>query len=270
MNDQSNLDCSLSIHTIQNKSSKYSSNFFRTLNEDFPQKKYMPREKDQDRTVVHFGQRKLFLSEVEFLTNVSNSLPNKTNKKIVLIYAGAAPGNHIDLLSSMFPFIQFVLIDPAKFAIEPKEEKIRINREFFTDELSLDLRHEFNDYIRLFVSDIRRAGPGLGLDDSTIETEVLDDMRSQEVWYHNLKPFRSLLKFRPPYVENRQIDKTSIDYLNGDIYFQIWPPGSSSETRLYVGENAKKKAYDCIKYENQMFRFPNLFNIESFKIFYIY
>lgn len=54
-----------------------------------------------------------------------------------------------------------------------------------------------------------------------------------------------------------KIDK---HYLSGDIYFQIWPPGSSSETRLYVGENAEKKSYDCIKYENQMFRFANLFN----------
>ncbi len=178
MNSTSELDCILSIHTLQNKDSKYNPDFIRILSDDFPQRKYTPRKKNEDRTVVHYGQRKLFLSEVEFLTNVTNALSNKVNKKIVLIYAGAAPGNHIDLLSSMFPFVKFVLVDPAKFAIEPTDN-IAIYREFFTDEMSLELRQEYSDYVRLFVSDIRRAGPGLGLNDDLIETEVLADMRSQ-------------------------------------------------------------------------------------------
>jgi len=63
------------------------------------------------------------------------------------------------------------------------------------------------------------------------------------------------LKFRLPYVENRQAKKTKINYLNGDVYFQIWPPSSSSETRFYVKENANVREYDCLKYENQMHRF---------------
>lgn len=130
--------------------------------------------------------------------------------------------------------------------------------------MSLDLKEEYNDYIRLFISDIRRAGPGVGLDDDLIEKEVLEDMRSQEIWYRNLKPYKSLLKFRLPYIENRNVEKTKLKYLDGDIYFQIWPPGSSSETRLCVAENAAQKEYDCVKYENQMFRFNTIDRVQCY------
>ena len=109
-------NCKLSIHAAQNKLCYYpEQNFFRILTADFPEKKYIPRKRDEDRTAVHFGQRKLFLSEVEFLTNVCASFEaKKPFKPIVCIYAGAAPGNHIDLLSQMFPFVKFHLVDPAK------------------------------------------------------------------------------------------------------------------------------------------------------------
>jgi hypothetical protein len=249
------VDINDSVHCCQNPNRNYGTEFLRILNDEFPQEKYQPRKKDEDRTTIHYGQRKLHLSEVEFLTNVCNDLPDKTFKKIVLIYAGAAPGIHLDLLSQMFPFITFVLIDPAKFSIEPNS-KLIIKREFFTDEMALDLKEEYNDWIRLFISDIRLAGPGYGYNDDEIEEKVFEDMRSQENWYKILEPFRSLLKFRLPYVENRNNQKNNkINYLDGKIYFQIWAPCSSSETRLFVGENASKREYDCLKYENQMFRF---------------
>ena len=256
-------DCKLSVHTAQNKDCKYSDNFFRILTDDYPEKNYAPRQKNENRTAVHFGQRKLFLSEVEFLTKVCTTLNANVFKKIVLIYAGAAPGNHIDMLSNMFPFVKFVLVDPAKFAIQPTE-KIVIRQEFFTDEMALDLRQEYDDYIRLFVSDIRRAGPGMNLKDDIIEEEVLEDMRSQETWYFQLEPYKSLLKFRPPYIKNRNAKDTCIKYLEGEIFFQIWPPGSSSETRLYVGEKAGKKEYDCVKYENQLFHFNTVDRVRCY------
>ena len=249
-------DCSLSAHTLQNKNCCYKDSFFRLLEDDFPEEKYKPREKDEDRTTVHYGQRKLFLSEVEFLTNVCSEIPDKSFKKLVVIYAGAAPGIHIGFLSEMFPFIRFVLIDPAKFQVETSE-KIEIYQEYFTDEMALRFKEDYSDYLRLFISDIRRFGPGTKLTDEEVESEILEDMNHQMNWYKLLDPFRSLLKFRLPYVENRNNAKTKIEYLDGDIYFQIWPPCSSSETRLYVRDNAKLKSYECTKYENQLFRFNN-------------
>jgi hypothetical protein len=53
---------------------------------------------------LHWGQLKLFLTEVEFLTKV---LELKPTKKIVMVYAGAAPGHNTKYLQSMFPDIQF-------------------------------------------------------------------------------------------------------------------------------------------------------------------
>jgi hypothetical protein len=61
---------------------------------------------------LHRGQRKLFLSELEFLTNWF--LENPDSKEYV-VYAGAAPGNKTHYLSRLFPAAKFILIDPAPF-----------------------------------------------------------------------------------------------------------------------------------------------------------
>ena len=97
------MTCDLSAHTAQNRECVYSSKpFFRILTEDFPEKKYVPRQKFEDRTAIHWGQRKLLLSEIEFLTNVCNELVESSKMprllKIVLIYAGAAPGNYSTII----------------------------------------------------------------------------------------------------------------------------------------------------------------------------
>jgi hypothetical protein len=96
------MTCDLSAHTAQNKECVYSIKpFFRILTEDFPEKKYVPRQKFEDRTAIHWGQRKLLLSEIEFLTNVCNELVESSKmsrNKIVLIYAGAAPGNYYTII----------------------------------------------------------------------------------------------------------------------------------------------------------------------------
>lgn len=59
---------------------------------------------------LHLGQRKLLLSEIQFLTL------NHTHSKYV-VYAGAGPGHHIHYLYQLFPHLKFILVDPTKFAI---------------------------------------------------------------------------------------------------------------------------------------------------------
>jgi hypothetical protein len=67
---------------------------------------------------LHWGQRKLILSEIRFITKVIAELglnvQNK-NEKISLIYPGAAPGTHFMLLMEMFPQLVMYLWDPAIF-----------------------------------------------------------------------------------------------------------------------------------------------------------
>jgi hypothetical protein len=67
---------------------------------------------------LHWGQRKLILSEMRFITKVIGELGinvDDTNTKIPLIYPGAAPGTHIMLLMEMFPQIVMYMWDPAIF-----------------------------------------------------------------------------------------------------------------------------------------------------------
>jgi hypothetical protein len=159
----------LNPHTYQNKDCKYidRSRFFRVLSDDYPSNvEYKPRRPDDDRSTVHFGQRKLHLSEIEFLTNFCKELDEyveyslkKASSDVVLIYAGAAPGIHISKLSDMFPFIKFVLIDPADFHVK-ETERIQIIQEYFTDQMARELKKEYTNQTILFISDIRVFGPG--------------------------------------------------------------------------------------------------------------
>lgn len=57
---------------------------------------------------IHIGQLKLFLSEIQFLTD---SLETCTEPAVV-IYAGSAPSNKIPYIQKLFPNVKFVLIDP--------------------------------------------------------------------------------------------------------------------------------------------------------------
>eukprot|EP00961_Rhodomonas_salina_P002887 39493-Rhodomonas_salina.1 len=54
------------------------------------------RRQGEEKTVVHWGQRKLLLSELEFLT--AHGAAGAT-----VVYAGAAPGTHTRYLLELFP-----------------------------------------------------------------------------------------------------------------------------------------------------------------------
>lgn len=68
---------------------------------------YIPRQ-SLPKPSLHNGQRKLFLSELEFLTLYPEG---------VCVYAGAAPSNKTGYLASLFPHVKFLLIDPNPFDI---------------------------------------------------------------------------------------------------------------------------------------------------------
>jgi hypothetical protein len=75
------------------------------------------REIDKHNTTMkalHWGQRKLILSEIRFITTVINKLDCKDDR-ISLVYPGGAPGTHLMLLMDMFPGLVLYLWDPAIF-----------------------------------------------------------------------------------------------------------------------------------------------------------
>ena len=66
---------------------------------------------------LHWGQRKLLLSEIQFLAQHLDKLK-------YVIYAGAAPGNKAFWLSQLFPSIKFILVDPVPFQMYLDDGKV--------------------------------------------------------------------------------------------------------------------------------------------------
>jgi len=197
------------------------------------------RRKGEMKTVIHWGQRKLLMSEIEFLT-----LYGTTSRMVV--YAGAAPGTHIAFLSDMFPELHFYCVDPAPFTVK-ETDKITIVQDLFSDEMAQKLGEEYPSL--LFISDIRSADWERH-NDSVIEEKVQRDMVMQKEWHMRMKPTHSMLKFRLPWAAG------TTSYLDGDVYLPVWGPITTTETRLITKENTVAEIeYDHKKYEEQLFFF---------------
>lgn len=195
----------------------------------------------------HWGQFKLLISEIELLNNCCNS---KTEG--IVVYAGAAHGIHIPLLSRMFNELLFILYDPGHFKIKPSPNII-IRNEFFTNQEAALYRGR--DVI--FISDIRLSAD----DDKEFEDNVDKNNRMHEDWVNIIKPYRSLLKTRFPF----DAKDNKYEFFAGTFYFQVFPPYVSAETRMVPHTlNKEKKVYDTIVYEEQMFYFNTNYRNHSF------
>lgn len=198
------------------------------------------RRTNEERTVIHWGQRKLFLSELEFFTLYAK--PND-----IVLYVGSAPGNHTFFLTLLFPFIEkFILIDPCPFYVKPTE-KIEIIQDFFKEEYIQEIKKKYPSSRLLFISDIRSASP-LQESEDVVEEKVNQDMQLQMNWVLSLKPRKSMLKFRLSWREG------TTEYLDGDIYYQSWGPSTTTETRL-ITSGKKMKIYSNKGYESKLFYF---------------
>lgn len=262
-------------HVSQNKQAGITHTFTRTLDDSMPRLKYR-RRKNEFKSVLHWGQRKLLLVEIEFLTKFASDGD-------IVLYAGAAPGNHIPYLSNLFPTLEFALFDPNDFAIKGGDN-IRICQQYFTEEIA----HLFagRDDV-LFISDIRTASPSMmGLKE--IEVRVENDNNAQMRWYEIINAKKTMLKFRLPWPVPFELDASGelipsphdsktpnktykwvtkggekFVYLKGDIYIQPWAPQTSTETRLVIDPFDKDKGpvmttYNNTEYEERMFYFNNV------------
>lgn len=192
--------------------------------------KYFQRPYDFKRT-LHWGQLKLMLTEIEFLTLATKA----SLDPITMVYAGAAPGDHIDVLSDMFPDVQFELYDPNDFIIAPTD-KIKTHVQFFTDE---DARKWVNTPGLVFCSDIRS--------EPATQEVIKRNMAMQLDWWRIMNPLLSMFKFRLPW------DAGLTEYPAGDIYIQPFPGSTSTETRLIVKQGASIIKYDNQQYEEACF-----------------
>ncbi len=223
--------------------------FSRVLQTNAPRMKYR-RRREEVKTVIHWGQRKLLLSEIEFLT--LHALPGTT-----VIYAGAAPGTHIEYLSNMFPDVNFVLVDPAPFTVKERLPQIALRANtLFTDELAQEFGVLYKDI--LFISDIRSADPTVLTEEET-EQQVAKDMANQSQWHKLMGARKSMLKFRLSW----RAGKTK--YLAGEIYLPVWGPVTTTESRLIADFNAPEIEYDNTEYEEKMFHFNTVTRVGRYR-----
>lgn len=214
--------------------------FTRILSPDAPRQPYRRRE-DEEKSTVHWGQRKLLMSEIEFLLQTLD-----TKNRYTVVYAGAAPGTHVRILADMFPSHTFILVDPAPFTVRPERGRIVIHQTMFTDELAHELRS--NHPHMLFISDVRSCDPDLHSEE--VHTErIKADMQAQARWHRILRPHKSMLKFRLPYAPGSTV------YLKGEVYLPVWGPPSTTECRLVVDTDAGTRTYDHTEHEEKMFHF---------------
>ncbi|ESS70419.1 hypothetical protein TCDM_00895 [Trypanosoma cruzi Dm28c] len=251
----------------------------RLLTDKSPRRAYVPSRADSLESVVvkglHFGQRKLLLSEIEFLSAYLES-QKKSAKPLLVVYAGAARGTHLPFLFKLFEKVKFVLIDPAPFCASvqelAKDEKgpiLELLERYCTDELCLRLSRSYcSNYDIILISDIRSGEP---VNQSNKENTVMimRDNEMQRSWCWSLKAKSALLKFHPPYprckdTASRYYDASdntpdSVDYFDGNRLFGVWAPKSSSEVRLCVagpfipGAKVPMRKYDCTVHEEQCY-----------------
>lgn len=212
---------------------------------------------------LHRGQRKLFLGELNCLLRL---LPDP-GAKARIVYAGAAPGLHLPQLLELFPGTTWDLYDPAGFAAlrrrlpRSQAARVRTTAGLFTDDIARGLRGRCD----IFISDIRVGD--VNREETApqdkwsraFEAQVGADMAMQQAWVELAAPaLGSMLKFRPPYADPGTGAalvgaERRLRYLRGACYWQSWPPGSSTETRL-VSTRADLEAgpvdYDLLRYQD--------------------
>jgi cap3/cap4 methyltransferase len=97
----------------------------------FPRLPYCSRNKEI-KTSVHWGQRKLLISEIQLL-----SMYAKKGVRYHIVYAGSAPGTHIAFLDDLFGSVHtWELVDPGKFdrPVFAGRANFTLRNEFFTNQ----------------------------------------------------------------------------------------------------------------------------------------
>ena len=222
----------------------------RYLQNDAPRLAYTPRARDAKRrrieqVPVHRGQRKLLMSEVAFLLHLRMHLGYS---EMTVIYAGAASGDHIPLLSALFPEVSFVCVDPREFTIS-ETKRIRIVSGYMTNEMAATFRESLKGHRVALISDIRCVSEEAS---RPTESDVAGDMAYQLSWHKILAPDAALFKFRLPWDSGGQTM-----YLAGSIQLPVLGPSSTTEARLMVTSEhgGEFRAYSDLQYEEQMSHF---------------
>lgn len=239
------------------------------------------RRKNEAKNTVKWGQRKLLLTTIQFFTVYWD--PVKIPKP-VCVYVGAAPGYSINIMSLLFPDIQWHLYDSANFNRKLPTQNVTVYKQYFEDK---DIATWKGKDI-FFMSDIRDPDIGFCVEGGEkivkgvkypfnkydCEKITLGDMLFQEKWVYELNPIYASLKFRLPWEKGFYVDENGKEetvlcpYLQGDVYLQPWLSPTSTETRLVPTRNSDGNYYsvnwECGEYERRLF-YHNTIQRNTFK-----
>ena len=201
---------------------------------------------------LHIGQRKLFLSELQFLT---------ANRQKYCIYPGAAPGHKTHFLSVLFPDVKFILVDPNVFGLVLADKKTSFRNiphddiimiyyheptksNIYKDNKSISKMSEQDinnmlDFIRsstykIFIIEDYMTQVLANILSKIGECSFMEDIRSNVTgngpsdidivwnrcmvhnWITTIKPEVSMVKFRVPYF-NKPEDLLAFDFTKVDF-----------------------------------------------------
>lgn len=239
---------------------------------------------------VHYGQRKLLITEIMFLTMFAD--PDKVYN---VIYAGSAPSIKYPVLRELFKNCRFILIDPNPYSenvlSQPHlyfkgnfdSEKIKINSHIRTviinDLCTMDLIEKLAHLGNiLFISDIRTNL----LANAPTEYDILFNVAQHKSWldilYNKDKDLKYMLKSRCIFTLDQtehfdnfiklvgeipewklhgqkitEVFKSgNLLDIDGEIYIQPWKGTHSTEVRI-VGNNPEWVERKCISIESKLF-----------------
>ena len=231
--------------------------FTRLLSPSFPCLPYKERRREL-KTVVPWGQRRLFLAELDFLSLYADEYAaacTSAGHQPTVVYAGAAPGSHLSYLARLFPALTFVLYDTAPFRVQPSAN-VELRLESFTDGAALEWGG--SSHPPLFICDVRSADLfqcSVQQVDSAIASDLSDQMR----WVEAMTPYRALLKFRLPWDDGRTM------YLKGQLRLPVWGSQTTTECRLVPDTPIAYATYEHSTYEQQMFHFNTRHRVQIYE-----
>lgn len=199
------------------------------------------RRQGEVKTVESYPHRCRLLMEIEFLTMYANDSGVKN-----VVYAGAAPGDRISYLTTLFPDLKFFLISDGRFTCQQSGQIEILNERFDSD-----LASSFQDMGVLFICDINSSPSYAKFREK--EARNRKDMEDQQDWHETMKPIASLLKFRLPYPTGNSTTEYT-NYLAGQIRLPIYGGKTSTDALLIVDDiECRKVNYSWKEFEDLMF-----------------
>lgn len=213
------------------------------------------------RPQVHIGQLKLFLSELQFLTEFS-SLTESTR----VVYAGAADGRHIAYLAQLMPNLNFHLFDPRPFSPELtglSNVVCMTGTAGWFDKEKAKGYHALRGWSQeplLFISDIR-TGDHV---DPTCDFNAAcgRDMQMQMEWIRIMKPDVSMSKFRLSYKPGKTMWLTPAT--SRHLKYGIFAAKSATEMRLICRDPYALAEYDNTQMEEISYYFNNVTRVGQY------